>query len=159
MPSPTSPDATLVKEELADLEHLDGLKILINVVVQLPDGGAVVAAAKSQLGVPYVWGAESPGHAFDCSGLTQWCYAQAGIAIPRTAATQHAFCQARHVSVPVGNLLPGDLVFFVYGRLGGTVDHVAISVGGSRIIQAPHTGAVVSYGTINSACIGGGRPG
>ena len=47
------------------------------------DGNAIVQAAYGQLGVPYVWGGSTPNVGLDCSGLTQYCYAQAGIAIPR----------------------------------------------------------------------------
>ena len=48
------------------------------------NGNAIVEAAYSQLGVPYVWGGSTPGKALDCSGLTQYCYAQAGIRISTT---------------------------------------------------------------------------
>ena len=51
-------------------------------------GEAAVRAAEHQIGVPYVWGGESPGHGFDCSGLVQWAWAQAGFSIPRTTETQ-----------------------------------------------------------------------
>ena len=52
------------------------------------NGDAIVAAAVSQLGVPYVWGGSVPGVGLDCSGLTQYCYAQAGISIPRYSEDQ-----------------------------------------------------------------------
>lgn len=52
---------------------------------------AIIAAAYSQLGVPYVWGGNTPGVGLDCSGLTQYCYRQAGIAIPRNSEDQAAF--------------------------------------------------------------------
>ena len=70
-------------------------------------GGAAraVAAAKSQLGVPYVWGGESPGVGFDCSGLTQWSWRQAGVSLPRTAAAQYDAI----AHIPLSDLQPGDL--------------------------------------------------
>src|SRR3989442_5105057 len=71
-------------------------------------GDAVVAAAMTQLGVPYVWGGETPGIGFDCSGLVQWAYAQIGIALPRTTNQQVL------VGIAVTNvdeLRPGDLIF------------------------------------------------
>src|SRR5579875_3598875 len=68
-------------------------------------GARAVAAAESQLGVPYVWGGETPGGGFDCSGLTQWAWAQAGVAIPRVAADQAAAVP----HVPLDQLEPGDL--------------------------------------------------
>ena len=58
-------------------------------------------AAESEIGVPYVWGGETPGVGFDCSGLVQWAWAQAGISIPRTTETQ---CPAMlHVSRPTSS--------------------------------------------------------
>lgn len=51
---------------------------------------AIVSAAYSQLGVPYVWGGTTPGVGLDCSGLTQYCYKQAGISIPRNTEAQYA---------------------------------------------------------------------
>ena len=51
---------------------------------------AAVQAAVSQLGVPYVFGGEQPGVGFDCSGLVQWAWAQAGVSIPRTTETRVA---------------------------------------------------------------------
>jgi len=109
-------------------------------------GQAAVRAAESQLGVPYVWGGESPGSGFDCSGLTQWSWAQAGVSIPRTSQAQYASVQ----HVPLSNLQPGDLLFYFNLDGTGTVDHVAMYVGsgpyGSQtVIQAPETGETVSY--------------
>jgi cell wall-associated NlpC family hydrolase len=109
-------------------------------------GLAAVHAAESQLGVPYVWGGESPGSGFDCSGLTQWSWGQAGVSIPRTSQQQYA--TVPHVSLT--SLQPGDLLFFLNLDGTGTIDHVAMYVGsgpyGSQtIIQAPYTGATVSY--------------
>lgn len=102
---------------------------------------SVIAAAMTQIGVPYVWGGESPGVGFDCSGLVQWAYAQAGVALPRTTQQQVL------VGMPVSpdDIRPGDLIF-TQGHEGGAVvdfGHVAIAVGGGQEIVAPHTGAVV----------------
>ncbi len=102
----------------------------------LTGAGTAVAFANKQLGVPYVWGAESPGVAFDCSGLAQAAYASAGITIPRVAQAQY------NAGPQVGGALkPGDLVFFGSGPTG--VSHVGIYIGGGQMIDAPHTGAVV----------------
>lgn len=99
-----------------------------------------VAAAKSQLGVTYVYGTEDPGKSFDCSGLTQWCYAQVGITLPRTSETQYAAGPK-----VTGGLRPGDLVFFVGDLVAGESPpgHVGIYIGGGQMIDAPYTGAVV----------------
>ena len=67
----------------------------------------VLRAAMSRRGLPYVWGAAGPT-AFDCSGLVQWSFAQAGIAMPRVAADQALAGPA----VPVSRLQPGDLLFY-----------------------------------------------
>ncbi len=123
-------------------------------------GAAAVQAAESQLGVPYVWGGESPGIGFDCSGLTQWSWAQAGVSIPRTAAEQDS--TVPHVSLT--DLQPGDLLFYFNLDGTGTVDHVAMYVGsgpyGSQtVIQAPYTGATVSYDALYTyGLVAAGQP-
>jgi hypothetical protein len=101
---------------------------------------AVVSAALSQLRIPYAWGAESPGKGFDCSGLVQWAYAQAGIHLPRTSEEQYAAT----TPVPVGNAKAGDLVFSEMGAQGQSgPGHVGIYLGGGRYIDAPYTGVDV----------------
>jgi cell wall-associated NlpC family hydrolase len=89
-----------------------------------------IAAARSVLGAPYVYGAAGPG-AFDCSGLTMWAYAQAGVALPHSASAQYAAFP--HVSLSA--LRPGDIVY--YGDYG---PHVALYVGDGMIIHATHPG-------------------
>lgn len=103
---------------------------------------AVIAAALTQLGVPYRWGMETPGVGFDCSGLVQWAFAQAGVELPRTTSQQILS------GVPVDrveDVRPGDLVFTRSVRSGQAIDggHVAIYVGGGQVIVAPRTGDVV----------------
>jgi cell wall-associated NlpC family hydrolase len=110
---------------------------------------AVVAIAQRYLGVPYVYGGASPS-GFDCSGLAMYCYAQIGIGLAHGATAQ----QQSSTPVPLSALQPGDLVFFGSASYS---HHVGIYVGGGSMIHAPHTGAVVSYGSIGGAWIGG-RP-
>jgi cell wall-associated NlpC family hydrolase len=98
--------------------------------------------ALAQVGTPYVWGGETPGVGFDCSGLVQAAYRAAGVTLPRTAQTQ--FDAGSHL--PSGSpLVPGDLVFF--GRSASTIDHVGIHEGArggqALMVDAPHTGADV----------------
>ncbi len=95
--------------------------------------------AFAELGKEYVWGATGPD-TFDCSGLTQFVWKAAGVAIPRVAADQDAWT----IPVPLSQLLPGDLVFF------GTTDihHVGIYIGDGLMINAPHTGTVVQVSSI-----------
>ena len=97
--------------------------------------------------MPYVWGGASPS-GFDCSGLTMYCYAQIGIGLSHGATDQ----QRASTPVPLSALQPGDLVFFGSASYS---HHVGIYVGGGSMIHAPHTGAVVSYGSISGAWIGG----
>lgn len=89
---------------------------------------AIVRAAYSQLGVPYVWGGSTPGVGLDCSGLTQYCYRQAGIVIPRNTEAQAAFGR----KVPVSEAAPGDILW----RPG----HVAIFIGDNKYIHEPSSG-------------------
>lgn len=102
----------------------------------------VLRTAEEQLGTPYRFGGTGP-QGFDCSGLAQFAYRSAGIAIPRTAAAQ------RRAAEPVspGALQPGDLVFFATGRDG--VDHVGIYAGDGRFVHAPASGRVVSFADLD----------
>jgi cell wall-associated NlpC family hydrolase len=106
---------------------------------------AAVAAAKSELGTPYLWGGSSPETGFDCSGLVQWAYAKVGIQIPRTSEQQ--ILASNGHAVDRHHLIAGDLVFF--RDSGGDVHHVGISLGGDKFINAPHTGDVVKVASLD----------
>jgi cell wall-associated NlpC family hydrolase len=88
-----------------------------------------VRIARSQLGVPYVYGGASPG-GFDCSGLVMWVYGRLGIALPHNAAALYSTGKA----VSISHMEPGDLVFF-HG-----LGHVGIYIGHGLMIHAPQTG-------------------
>lgn len=113
----------------------------------------IIAAAYTQVGVPYVFGASSPGSGFDCSGFVMWCYAQAGISLPHSSAAQCGISS----SVSYSQLQPGDLVFWM-GTGGAATggNHVAIYLGDGMIIHSNYNGVeavplysgVTSYGVI-----------
>ena len=93
-------------------------------------------AAESRQGLPYVWGAAGPS-AFDCSGLVQWAFVQAGIRMPRVAVDQARAGPA----VTVSELEPGDLLFYHTDPTDpGYISHVAIYLGNGWMIQAPEPG-------------------
>ncbi|MBI0294303.1 C40 family peptidase [Streptomyces sp. PRKS01-29] len=104
----------------------------------VPSSGRAAAAfgaARAALGLPYAWGQAGPT-AFDCSGLTQWAYARAGVAIPRTSQAQAHAGQ----SVPLSQARPGDLVVY-----RSDASHVAMYAGNGQVIHAPYPGARVRY--------------
>ena len=96
---------------------------------------AALAAARSALGRPYVWGANGPA-GFDCSGLMQWSYAHAGIQLPRTSQEQRFAGR----QVPLSQAQPGDLVVY-----RSDASHVAMYAGHGQVIHAPYPGAAVRY--------------
>ncbi len=109
-----------------------------------------VQAALAQVGDPYSWGASGPD-AFDCSGLTMYAWAQAGVSLPHSSASQYSVTQR----VSSGDWQPGDLLFY-----GSPIHHVAMYVGNGQMVEAPHTGLNVRYaGAFRSDLIGAGRPG
>ncbi len=115
-------------------------------------GGAAVAVqwAYRELGKPYVWGASGPD-AFDCSGLTQFVWAKAGVSLDHYTGAQ--WTEGRHV--PRSQLQPGDLVFY-----GSDLHHVAIYIGNGQMIEAPHTGTNVRISSYDRPDYAGAvRPG
>ena len=157
--APPARVASLVRRIKAVLPHGAGVEALVTVVTR-PGGPAVgtipgatvsggvmstaqltaaLRAAESRRGLPYVWGAAGP-KSFDCSGLVQWSYAQAGVAMPRVAADQARAGPA----VPVSQLQPGDLLFYHTDPTDpGYISHVAIYLGNGWMIQAPQPGQYV----------------
>jgi cell wall-associated NlpC family hydrolase len=114
-----------------------------------------IAAARTRLGSPYVWGATGPS-AFDCSGLTQWAYRQAGLVIPRTSRQQYAALP----HVPLDQVLPGDLIFYATDVTDpATIHHVGLYLGAGLSVYAPQTGDVVKIGAVGyGRIIGAARP-
>jgi peptidoglycan DL-endopeptidase CwlO len=112
----------------------------------------MLLAAESRLGMPYVWGANGP-KSFDCSGLVQWSFAQAGVVMPRVAADQARTGPA----VPISRLAPGDLLFYHTDPTApGYISHVAIYLGNGKMIQAPEPGMNVEVVPVD---LGGGFAG
>ncbi|MGW8767851.1 C40 family peptidase [Streptomyces sp. NPDC055815] len=122
----------------------------------------VINTALAQTGIPYSWGggnAKGPStgiccspsgksgvhiRGFDCSGLTLYAYAQAGINLPRTAAEQAGEGRRIPASAGIQALRPGDLVFFAFDPTrDSTIHHVAIYLGNGQMINAPRPGTQV----------------
>jgi hypothetical protein len=105
-----------------------------------------LATATAAIGKPYVFGAEGPS-TFDCSGLVQYALSLAGIKSPRLAHDQEAW------ATPVSNPQPGDLAFWGYGSNA----HVAIYIGGGKVINAAEPGTNVRIQSVWKG--GAGQPG
>ncbi|WP_069811778.1 C40 family peptidase [Streptomyces sp. TP-A0874] len=111
-----------------------------NDVPESQRAAVALSAAQTKIGAPYVWGATGPS-SFDCSGLTSWAYAQAGVSLDRTSEAQ----ANNGVRIGQSQLKPGDLVFF-YGDL----HHVGLYAGNGQVLHAPKPGANVRYESINN---------
>lgn len=109
------------------------------VALTTPAPAAALQNAMSKIGAPYRWGAAGP-NAFDCSGLVNWAFRDAGIALPRTSRAMST------VGTPVAkaNLRPGDLVFFYR-----PVSHVGIYLGNGQIVHASNSRSPVKVSDIN----------
>jgi cell wall-associated NlpC family hydrolase len=109
-----------------------------------------VQAALSQVGKPYQYGAAGPD-SFDCSGLTMWSWAQAGISLPHNSGAQYAATPR----VSSSDWQPGDLLFY-----GSPIHHVTMYIGNGQMVEAPYTGASVRVvSAYRSDYVGAGRPG
>ncbi len=138
--------------------------VVTNLIAGSPAGSsageAAVAFAERQIGVPYVWGGETSGVGFDCSGLVQWAWAQAGYSMPRT--TEEQWATLPHIAL--NQLQPGDLLYYYNLDGDNAVDHVVMYVGAgtwgsSTIIAAPYTGTTVSLAPMfTGGLVGAARP-
>ena len=138
------------EEEALAKKDAENFKASIKVAAPSPQAGIAIKAAISQLGIRYRWGASSPGVAFDCSGLTQWAWAKAGVSIPRVSRSQYSAL----LRVPISQAQPGDLLFSQT-----TFFHVGIYIGNGQMIHAPRTGDVVKISTVTwTRVLGVGRP-
>jgi cell wall-associated NlpC family hydrolase len=113
--------------------------------------GVAIQAALGQLGVPYRYAQASPGVAFDCSGLTYYAWAQAGINLPRNSRMQAAAIPR----VPIAAAQPGDLLFYY-----SPISHVGIYLGNGQLVHAPNTGTHVKVANVRwGKVVAVGRPG
>ncbi len=141
-------------------------------------GAIAIRAAERFIGTPYVWGGGDPQGptmglsgtgaidqppnlegkpGFDCSGLVQYAYAQAGILLPRTTFAQAPLVQSLGGwTTNIAQLTPGDLVFFA-GSDGSLTNpgHVGIYLGNDQMIQAPQSGQDVDIVSFNNMTAGG----
>ncbi len=92
----------------------------------------IVDEAMKYYGWEYTWGGSNPEEGFDCSGLVQWCYAAAGIELPRTSREQFDWCE----EISVDDIVPGDLLFYQNESSGGEIGHVAIYIGDGKVYEA-----------------------
>ena len=111
-----------------------------------PTGG-ILGIAAAYTGIYYVYGGSTPA-GFDCSGYTQYVFAQAGISLPRSAAAQQA------AATPVSNPQPGDLVFFGYPAY-----HVGIYAGNGMMYDSGKPGIPTQLRPVFSGVSGYGRVG
>ena len=159
----------------ATVDYVDGTPCAAGVLTSTAgatvQGQTAIRAAERWIGTPYVWGGGGPSGptlglsgtgaqdqppnleglpGFDCSGLVQYAYAQAGVSLPRTSEAQAGLVQSLGGwTTDIAQLVPGDLVFFAGSD--GTVQnpgHVGIYLGNDQMIQAPETGEVVDIVTI-----------
>ncbi|MCA1727224.1 MAG: NlpC/P60 family protein [Actinobacteria bacterium] len=116
-----------------------------------PGAQDAIAAAYSVMGTPYQWGGASPETGFDCSGLTMWAWAHAGVSLPHSSAAQYSVLP----HVDRDDLQPGDLLFFY-----SPIHHVGMYLGGGQMIHSPHTGSYVGVAPVDwGNYVGAGRPG
>ncbi|HEX2240023.1 MAG TPA: NlpC/P60 family protein [Actinomycetota bacterium] len=115
-----------------------------------PSARVAVEAALSQLGKPYQWGAAGPD-SYDCSGLTMWAWAHAGVSLPHNSGAQYAATPR----VARSDWQPGDLLFF-----GSPIHHVGMYIGDGQMVEAPYTGSQVRIVSASRTdYVGAGRPG
>jgi cell wall-associated NlpC family hydrolase len=111
-------------------------------------GGTAVRAALGKRGVPYVWGAKGPNN-FDCSGLTQWAWRQAGVQLGPDTYTQIR----QGVPVSAGEVRAGDLIFPTSSFDGRGPGHVQLAISATEVVHAPQTGDVVRVAPMPSGFV------
>ncbi|WP_110208261.1 transglycosylase SLT domain-containing protein [Nocardioides daejeonensis] len=120
--------ATTFADTLADVSATDE---------GVATGDQVVAEARKYLGLPYVWGGTDPAKGLDCSGLVQLVYKSLGYDLPRVSADQ---ARAGRPVASMAEAQPGDLLAWDNSSRNNGADHIAIYIGGGKMIEAPRTG-------------------
>ncbi|CAN5712475.1 hypothetical protein BH24ACT6_BH24ACT6_19120 [soil metagenome] len=118
-----------------------------------PSSKAQIAinAALSEVGTPWVFAMAEPGVGFDCSGLTSWAWAQAGVSMPHQSAQQYASLP----HVPVSQAQPGDLLFYY-----SPISHVGIYLGNGQLVHSPNSTTTVNVSSVRwENVVGAARPG
>ena len=110
------------------------------------EAASVLHTASDYIGVPYVWGGNTPRQGFDCSGFTKYIFAKYGIALPRTSREQAHAGEA--IPADFRDLRPGDLMMFA--EPGQAISHVAIYAGNGRILHASSSAGGVGYTDLNA---------
>jgi murein DD-endopeptidase len=113
-------------------------------VGRMDAGGAAADQALKMIGKPYRFGGSTPAKGFDCSGLVQYSFRQAGVALPRDTEQQ----RRASASIRVSNLRRGDLLFF--DEEGKKNSHVGIYLGGGKFVHAPSSGGQVRTESLDS---------
>ncbi|MBP2706370.1 C40 family peptidase [Microbispora sp. RL4-1S] len=136
---PPGPAAPLVTRAIPNVDEAPAAaapaeKKLTKSALQQEKAEHAISVARRHLGDPYIWGATGP-RAFDCSGLVQFAWRKAGVKLPRTT---WEMLDAVKKKVSLAHLKPGDLIFTNGGG------HVGMYLGHKKVINAPHSGAVVS---------------
>jgi cell wall-associated NlpC family hydrolase len=106
----------------------------------------VLRTGDSYVGVPYVWGGNTPRQGFDCSGFTKYVFARSGVTLPRTSREQARV--GRGIAADFGALRPGDLMFFA--EPGEAISHVAIYAGNGWILHSSSSVGGVGYTDLNT---------
>jgi cell wall-associated NlpC family hydrolase len=96
----------------------------------------VMSFAYKQIGKPYQWGGEGPG-SYDCSGLVQAAWRNAGVSLPRTTWAQWSWGASRRVPLDLDKLQPGDLLF------SKGLGHMGMYAGDGKMVHAPRTGDII----------------
>ncbi|MFD6974132.1 NlpC/P60 family protein [Streptomyces sp. NPDC059979] len=136
----TAQERAALKDEETRASRADGARVDLGNVSASGRAGAALAAAKTKVGSAYISGEEGPS-AFDCSGLTQWAYKQAGVSISRVTYTQ----ANDGTRISKSQLQPGDLVFF-YGDL----HHVGLYAGNNMTLHASNPRGGVKYESLDN---------